>query len=60
MCPESGAKAPVIQSAYGGAAEAAEKLEFSAAAPEGATDNATLAVCLKAYPDTNREFFRNL
>ena len=24
------------------------------AAPEGAIENATVAVCLKAYPDTNR------
>jgi hypothetical protein len=40
--------------------QAAEKLEFSTAAPEGAIDSKALAVCLKAYPDTNREFFRKL
>jgi hypothetical protein len=32
---------------------------FRLAAPEGAIGNAALAVCLKAYPDTNLEFFRN-
>jgi hypothetical protein len=40
--------------------QAAEKIEFSGAAPEGAIDHTALAVCLKAYPDTNREFFRSL
>jgi hypothetical protein len=30
-----------------------EKYEFRAPAPEGAIDSAPLAVCLKAYPDTN-------
>jgi hypothetical protein len=29
-------------------------------APEGATDYAVLAVCLKAYPDMNLGFPRNL
>jgi hypothetical protein len=42
------------------AKQVGEKLEFSPAAPKGAIDNAALAVCLKAYPDTNREFFRKL
>jgi hypothetical protein len=40
--------------------EVAEKVGFSLAAPKGALDNAALTVCLKAYPDTNLEFFRNL
>ncbi len=40
--------------------QAAEKFEFRPAAPEGGIDNEALAVCLKAYPDTNREFFRKL
>jgi hypothetical protein len=38
----------------------AEKFERADAAPEGATENAAFAVCLKAYPDTNREFFSKL
>jgi hypothetical protein len=32
---------------------------FRLVAPEGAIGNAALSVCLKAYPDTNLEFFRN-
>jgi hypothetical protein len=40
--------------------QAAEKIEFSATAPEGAVDNTAPPVCLKAYPDTNHEFFRRL
>jgi hypothetical protein len=43
----------------GTAEEVAEKLGFRLAAPKGAIDNAALPVCLKAYPDTNLEFFRN-
>jgi hypothetical protein len=35
------------------------KSRFSAA-PEGAIDNTIPLVCLKAYPDTNREFFLSL
>jgi len=31
--------------------------ERAGAAPEGATENAAFAVCLKAYPDTNREAY---
>jgi hypothetical protein len=38
-----------------------EKLDFGFAAPEGAIHNmGRLTVCLKAYPDTNLEFFRIL
>jgi hypothetical protein len=32
----------------------AEKLGYAGAAPEGAIETTALAVCLKAYPDTNR------
>jgi hypothetical protein len=39
--------------------EVAEKVGFSPAAPKGPPDNAALTVCLKAYPDTNLESFRN-
>jgi hypothetical protein len=42
------------------AKESAEKLGGADAAPEGATENAPFAVCLKAYPDTNRESFSKL
>jgi hypothetical protein len=38
----------------------AEKLGCTGAASEGAIDTAAVAVCLKAYPDTNREFFSKL
>ena len=40
--------------------QSAEKLGRADAAPEGAAENAAFAVCLKAYPDTNREFFSKL
>jgi hypothetical protein len=43
-----------------GAEQFAEKFERAAAAPEGAIENTAFAVCLKAYPDTNREFFSKL
>jgi hypothetical protein len=33
---------------------------IDAQAPEGAINDAALYVCLKAYPDTNLEFFRSL
>jgi hypothetical protein len=46
--------------ACGASEEAAEKLGFRLAAPKGAIDNAAVTVCLKAYPDTNLEFFRGL
>jgi hypothetical protein len=47
--------------ALGGATEqTAAEVEFSHTAPKGAINNAALAVCLKACPDTNREFFRKL
>ncbi len=36
------------------------KFSFRIAAPEGAIASAALSVCLKAYPDTNLEVFRNL
>jgi hypothetical protein len=44
----------------GTAEEVAEKVYIRAPVPEGATDYAVLAVCLKAYPDTNLDFFRSL
>jgi hypothetical protein len=44
----------------GTAKQLAGKVEFSPAAPKGAIDNTAHAVCLKAYPDTNRGFFRKL
>jgi hypothetical protein len=40
--------------------EVAKELEFKIAAPEGAVDDVTFAYALKAYPDTNREFFSEL
>jgi len=40
--------------------EEARNSVFRLAAPKGAIDNAALTVCLKAYPDTNLEFFRSL
>jgi hypothetical protein len=61
-----GAEAPLFHGYAGGrgqgrgAKQSAEKLGSTDAAPEGATENAAFAVCLKAYPDTNHEFFNKL
>ena len=44
----------------GAAEEAAEKVDFAAAAPKGASDFKRLTVSLKRYPDTKPEFFRQL
>jgi len=43
-----------------GAKQDAEKVESADPAPKGAIENVALTVCLKAYPDTNREFFNKL
>ena len=40
--------------------EAAEECICSRAARKGAIENAAVTVRLKAYPDTNRRFFRSL
>jgi hypothetical protein len=48
------------ESATSAAKEAAEKVDFGAAAPKGACDFEGLAVSLKRYPDTKPEFFRSL
>ena len=42
------------------AEEAAEKVGIGAPAPEGAIDSLPLTVCLKAYPDSDLDFFRSL
>jgi hypothetical protein len=51
---------PTICRSGGIAIEGAEKVGFRVAEPEGAIDFRPFAVCLKAYPDTNPEFFQNL
>jgi hypothetical protein len=42
------------------AKEAAEKVGISAPVPEGASDSKAFSVRLKAYPDTDPEFFSSL
>jgi hypothetical protein len=42
------------------AQQLAEKVCIRAPAPEGAVNSAALAVCLKAYPDTNLDVFHSL
>jgi hypothetical protein len=44
----------------GMSSQTAKKVQVRAPAPEGGIDSAALAVCLKAYPDTERDFFRSL
>jgi hypothetical protein len=52
---------PAISMALNGAAEGvAEKVDFAASAPKGASDFKRLKVSLKRYPDTKPEFFRQL
>ena len=53
-------KGPTRSPGQASAVQAAEKVNFAASAPKGASDFTRLTVSLKRYPDTKPEFFRKL